>query len=104
MDANNYEQFFINKSDLEGVYDLLQENIHVTSHFYKGRVIGVELPIFVQLEIVHTEPGLKGDTATGGTKAAKVETGAIIQVPLHLSEGDKIKIDTRTRKYVERVK
>jgi elongation factor P len=64
----------------------------------------VELPFFVELTIVKTEPGVRGDTARGGTKPATVETGAVIQVPLFLNEGDRIKVDTRTREYIERAK
>ena len=69
-----------------------------------SNVVSAELPIFVELEVVQTEPGIKGDTATGGSKPAKVETGAVVNVPLFISEGDIIKIDTRTGEYVERVK
>jgi elongation factor P len=70
--------------------------------YYNGRPIGVELPTFVVLKIVETDPAFKGDTATGGSKPAKVETGAVVHVPFHLKEGDLIKIDTRDMAYVEK--
>ncbi|MDD4793615.1 MAG: elongation factor P, partial [Firmicutes bacterium] len=70
---------------------------------YEGAPIGIELPNFVELEIVETDPGLRGDTASGGTKPAKLETGAVVQVPLFLQTGDKIRVDTRTNQYLERV-
>jgi len=81
----------------------VKENMMVKVLSYKGNVFGVEPPTFVELEITHTEPGFKGDTATGGTKPATVETGAIIQVPLFVEIGNVIKIDTRTETYMERV-
>jgi elongation factor P len=71
---------------------------------YEHRPIGVELPIFIELKVVEAEPGVRGDTASGGTKAAVLETGAIVKVPLYLEVGEVIKIDTRTREYVERVR
>jgi len=71
---------------------------------YQGDVISVELPIFMELKVVETDPGVRGDTASGGTKPATVETGATIKVPLYLESGEIIKIDTRTRVYVERVR
>jgi elongation factor P len=75
----------------------------VTVKFYKGEAFSVEPPTFVELEVVETEPGFRGDTATGGSKPATVETGAVIQVPLFINVGDKIRIDTRTGEYLERV-
>ena len=103
MDNDTYEQTFITADQLGDSKDFLQENIIIDVLFYQGKPIGVELPIFVELEITKSEPGVKGDTASGGTKPAIVETGATIQVPLFLNEGDKIKIDTRTGEYIERV-
>jgi elongation factor P len=72
--------------------------------FFKEKPIGIELPTFVHLAITHTEPGFRGDTATGGTKPATLETGMVVQVPLFLNEGDVVKVDTRTGDYIERVK
>ena len=77
-------------------------NVFVLS--YDNRVIGIEVPNFVDLEVVETDPGFKGDTATGGTKQAKLETGAVVKVPLFINIGDKVKVDTRTGTYIERVK
>ena len=71
--------------------------------FYEGEIISIDLPIFVELHVMHTEPGLKGDTATTTYKPAEMETGAKIQVPLFINEGDVVKIDTRTGEYMERV-
>jgi elongation factor P len=104
MDNNNYEQQFIGKDNLGGAEDYLQENCKVMVLFYNGKPLTVDLPNFVELVIKATDPGVKGDTAQGGTKPATMETGAIIQVPLFLKEGEKIRIDTRTGQYVERVK
>ncbi|MFQ5455192.1 MAG: elongation factor P [Nitrospirota bacterium] len=103
MDISNYEQFFITKDELESSVDFLKENMRIKCLFYKGKAISIELPIFVELKISQTDPGIKGDTASGGTKPATLETGAIIKVPFHINESDIIKIDTRTGEYVERV-
>ena len=103
MDNDTYEQTFITADQLGDSKDFLQENITIDVLFFQGKPIGVELPIFVELTITESEPGVKGDTASGGNKPAIVETGATIQVPLFLNEGDKIKIDTRTGEYIERV-
>lgn len=104
MDNSNYEQQFITKDQLQGADSYLQENCRVAVLFFNGKPLAVELPNFVELAITSTDPGVKGDTASGGTKPATLETGSIIQVPLFLKEGDKIRIDTRTGQYVERVK
>jgi elongation factor P len=104
MDTENYEQFVMTGDQLGEDSSFLQENLEIKILFYNGQPIGVELPIFVELTITRTEPGVKGDTASGGSKPATLETGAIIQVPLFLNEGDVIKVDTRTREYIERVK
>ena len=103
MDNQTYEQTFLTEDQLGDSKNFLQENITISVLLYQGEPIGVDLPIFVELEITKTEPGVRGDTASGGTKPATVETGAVIQVPLFLNEGDKIKIDTRTGAYIERV-
>jgi len=103
MDKESYWQFELPADQLGDNKDFLQENITVTVLFYNKNPIGVALPIFVELRIDRTEPGVRGDTASGGTKPARLETGAMIQVPLFLEEGDIVKIDTRTGEYVERV-
>lgn len=103
MDTETYEQIPLNYSKVEDAMKFLKENMTATIKFYKGEAFSVEPPTFVELEVVETEPGFKGDTATGGSKPATVETGAVIQVPLFVNVGDKIKIDTRTSEYLERV-
>ena len=103
MDTENYEQTFLTKEQLGENKDFLQENITISALLFQGKPIGVELPIFVELAVAKTEPGVKGDTASGGNKPATLETGATIQVPLFINEGDTLKIDTRTREYVERI-
>ncbi|HRC54206.1 MAG TPA: elongation factor P [Bacillota bacterium] len=103
MDVTTYEQATLSREVVgEGVL-YLKENTNVYIMSYEGRVIGVEIPNFVELEVVETEPGFKGDTATGGTKQAKLETGAVVKVPLFVNVGDVLKIDTRTGEYIERV-
>ena len=104
MDTNNYEQFTYPKSQLGENTDLLKENTVVKILLYHDQPISVELPIFMELKVVETDPGIRGDTASGGTKPATVETGAVVKVPLYLEAGETIKIDTRTRTYVERVR
>lgn len=104
MDTSSYEQFTYPKSQLGENVDLLKENTIVEVLLYHDEPISVELPIFMELEVVETDPGIRGDTASGGTKPARVETGATVKVPLYLETGEIIKIDTRTRTYVERVR
>jgi elongation factor P len=82
----------------------LQENIKVYILYYNGRPISIELPNFINLKVVETDPGMKGDTATGGSKKAKLETGLQVNVPLFIKEGEVLKIDTRTGEYIERAK
>ena len=104
MDNDTYEQTAL-VADLVGdAKDFLQENSSVTVLFYKGRVVNLELPTFVILEVTEAEPGLKGDTASSVTKPVTVETGARTNVPLFINPGDRLKIDTRTGEYMERVK
>jgi elongation factor P len=103
MDTETYEQIPLNYDKVEDAMKFLKENMIATIKFYKGEAFSVEPPTFVELKVVETEPGFKGDTATGGSKPAKVETGAVIQVPLFVNQGDIIKIDTRTSEYLERV-
>ena len=104
MDTETYEQLTFEKKQLGENADLLKENMAVKILIYEHRPIAVELPIFIELKVVDAEPGVRGDTASGGTKPAVVETGATIKVPLYLEVGTVIKIDTRTRAYVERVR
>jgi len=103
MDTETYEQVPLNESQVEDALKYLKENMTAYIKFYKGEPFLVEPPTFVELEVVETEPGFKGDTATGGSKPAKLETGAVVQVPLFINVGDKIKIDTRTGEYIERI-
>jgi len=104
MDTETYEQLTFEKSQLGENADLLKENMIVKILIYEHRPIAVELPIFIELKVVDAEPGVRGDTASGGSKPAIVETGATVKVPLYLEVGTVIKIDTRTRSYVERVR
>jgi elongation factor P len=103
MDMESYEQLFLTEEQLGSCKNYLQENIVAEVLFYNGQAIGVELPIFVELKIVETDPGIRGDTASGGSKPAVLETGATVQVPLFLNIDDTIKVDTRTGEYIERV-
>ncbi|MFQ9149282.1 MAG: elongation factor P [Eubacteriales bacterium] len=102
MDMETFEQLPINKDKLGDSFKFVKENEMCKIVSYKGNVFAVEPPMFVVLEVTHTEPGFKGDTATGTTKPATLETGATIKVPLFIDIGTKIKIDTRTGEYLER--
>jgi elongation factor P len=104
MDTETYEQLVLTGKQLGDNSSFLQENVEVEILLHNGQPIGVELPTFVELKIVQTDPGFKGDTAAGATKPAQLETGAVIQVPLFLNEGDTIKVNTRTGEYIERAK
>jgi len=103
MNTSNYEQHFMTKDQLGDATDLLKDNIVCTVLLYNGLPIGVTLPNFINLKVIKSEPWAKGDTATGSTKPAKLETGFEVQVPPFIEEGQMVKIDTRTREYVERV-
>jgi elongation factor P len=103
MDEENFEQIPLNGSQLGDAINYIKEGMSLELSSYKDEVIGIELPITVELKITDTEPGFKGDTATTGTKPAKLETGINIQVPLFINKGDIIKVDTRTGIYLERV-
>jgi len=102
MDTENFEQIAVNANDVGDNLKFVKENEMVKIVSYQGNIIGIEPPLFVELEITETEPGFKGDTATGATKPATVETGVQINVPLFLNQGDVIKIDTRTGEYLGR--
>jgi elongation factor P len=104
MDSQNYEQLHISEALLGEDALYLQDSTMVNVLFFDGRPIGVTPPTFVEMVVVETEPGFKGDTTSNVQKAAKVETGLSVQVPLFVNVGDKLKIDTRTGEYVERVK
>ena len=104
MDNSTYDQLALQEEVIGPNKNFLQENTNVTILFYQGRPINLELPIFVELEVTEAEPGVKGDTASGASKPVTVETGAKIQVPLFIEIGDRLKIDTRTGEYIERVK
>lgn len=103
MDQDTYEQIPLNHEKVEEAIKFLKENMFAIIKFYKGEAFSVEAPNFVELEITKTEPGAKGNTATNTLKPATVETGAVVQVPLFVNEGDVIKIDTRTGEYLSRV-
>jgi len=104
MDNETYDQIPLTHEQVEDAIIYLKENDNATLKFYKGKVFQVEAPNFVVLEITESEPGIKGDTASNVTKKATVETGAVVNVPLFVNEGDKIKIDTRTGDYLSREK
>ncbi len=103
MDEQTYEQIPLNESNIGDALKFVKENMSCKVLFFKEQVIGIEPPTFVELEIIETEPGYKGDTATGANKPAIVETGAQIKVPLFVNQGDIVRIDTRTGEYMERV-
>lgn len=102
MDSRTYDQVPVDEDMLEGVVPLLKEGSTVFLQRYDDRLIGVELPINVELKVESTDPGFKGDTVSGATKPARLETGATIQVPLFIQSGDVIRVDTRDQSYVER--
>lgn len=104
MDGETYEQVPIQEEQVEDAMQYLKENDEATIKFYKDAPFLVEAPNFVNLKIVDTEPGVKGDTATNVTKAATVETGAVIQVPIFIEEGELVQIDTRKGEYLGRAK
>lgn len=103
MAQDNYEEVQLPQEALGDKVKFLKDNLDVVAYFYKEDFLNVNLPNFIEFKIIHTEPGIKGDTAKSGTKPAQIETKATVQVPLFINEGDIIKIDTRTGQYVERV-
>ena len=103
MNTETFDQIALNADDIGDALKFVKENEMVKICSYNGNVFAVEPPLFVELEITDTEPGFKGDTATGATKPATVETGAVVSVPLFVEQGDQIKIDTRTGEYLSRV-
>jgi elongation factor P len=103
MDQGNYEQTFLSEDIIGDASQFLKESMKIDLLLVDKDSVGIELPIFAELKVVETDPGVKGDTASGGTKPATLETGAVITVPLFVQEGDVIKIDTRSSEYIERV-
>ncbi len=103
MDQQTYEQMYLTEEHLGDNKSFVKENATISVLLYKGVPIAVDLPTFVELAVVQTDPGARGDTVTGGSKPATLETGTVIQVPLFVNQGDVIKVDTRTGTYVERV-
>ena len=103
MDVETYEQLPLNHDQVEDAIDFIVENQNVKVRFFKSEPFSVEAPNFVELTITHSEPGVRGDTATGTTKPATLETGYTLNVPLFVNEGDRIRVDTRTGEYMERV-
>jgi len=103
MDTTTYDQVNIPKTTVGESADYMPENINVEVLFFNARAVGVSLPNFIEQAIVSTDPGFRGDTATGASKPAKISTGATINVPLFINVGDVIKIDTRTGEYLERL-
>jgi elongation factor P len=104
MDTTNYEQISLSEQQLGNSISYLKENMEIKVLYYKGKPINIDVPMFVELAIAKTDPGVRGDTASGGSKPATLETGAVVKVPFYLNEGDVIKIDTRTETFIERVK
>jgi len=104
MDTQTFEQLFLTADQLGESKDYLKENLVIKALFHNKRPIGIEVPMFVELKVVRADPGVRGDTATGATKPVTLESGAVIQVPLFVEEGDTLRIDTRTRGYITRVK
>jgi elongation factor P len=102
MDQENFEEVAIPEEAIADKAKFLKDNLEVSGYFYKGESLSVNLPNAVEYTITHTEPGVKGDTAKSGTKPAEIESGAIIQVPLFVEEGERIKVDTRSGIYLER--
>jgi elongation factor P len=103
MDTETYEQISLSEGEVGDARDYLKENTEVEMLFIDGSPVTVELPNFLELQIAKTDPGIRGDTASGGSKPATLETGAVVQVPLFLNEGDVIKVDTRSGDYLGRV-
>jgi elongation factor P len=103
MDTETYEQVSMSPEEVGDARDYLKENVEVDVLYIDGSPVAVDLPNFVELTVARTDPGVRGDTAQGGTKPATLETGAVVQVPLFLNEGDVVKVDTRTGDYLGRV-
>ena len=103
MDKETYDQYVLSEEQIGDLKYYLKENMDVTGLFYEGKMIKIELPITVELKVVETPPGVKGDTQSGGEKPAVLETGLEVKVPLFVKEGDIVRVDTRDGRYIERV-
>ncbi|MGI6487865.1 MAG: elongation factor P [Syntrophothermaceae bacterium] len=103
MDTETFDQLSLGKDQLGDGVNYLKEQMMIEILQWQGEILGIELPNFVELEVVETEPGIRGDTASGATKQAVLETGATVQVPLFVDVGDTLRIDTRTGEYMERI-
>ena len=103
MDTETYEQMAVSQEEVGEAAQFLLEGVEVEVQLYEGKPVGIEPPVFVEMEIVETAPGVKGDTASGGSKPATLETGLVVNVPLFIEAGNRIKVDTRSGDYVERV-
>ena len=103
MDEENYEQISLDKNQLGDAVSYLRDGMSLQLSSYKDKLVGVEIPITVELKVTETGPSFKGDTASAGTKPATLETGITIQVPMFIGEGDTVKVDTRTGSYLERI-
>lgn len=103
MNTATYDQVVLSDEQLGDRVGFLQENLSIKVMYFNERPIGVELPTFVELKVARTDPSFRGDTVTGGSKPATLETGAVVNVPFHISEGDLIRVDTRDNAYVEKV-
>lgn len=103
MDTETYEQPALTEDTLQEKVDYIKEGMVLSLSMYEGQPVETELPVTVDLEVTQTDPGVKGDTATGATKRATLETGLVVQVPLFIEEGDAVRVDTRTGEYLTRV-
>ena len=104
MDTSSYEQISMSEKQLGDSVNYLKENMEIKVLYFKGQPINIDIPMFVELKIARTDPGVRGDTASGGSKPATLETGAVVKVPFYLNEGDIVKVDTRSGVFIERVK
>lgn len=104
MDTTSYEQISMSEKQLGDSVNYLKENMEIKVLYFKGQPINIDIPMFVELKIARTDPGVRGDTASGGSKPATLETGAVVKVPFYLNEGDVVKVDTRSGIFIERVK
>jgi len=104
MDTSTYEQISMSEKQLGDSVYYLKENMEIKVLYFKGQPINIDIPMFVELKIARTDPGVRGDTASGGSKPATLESGAVVKVPFYLNEGDVVKIDTRSGIFIERVK
>jgi elongation factor P len=102
MDTETYEQSLLSEEQMAEAKSYLKENMQISVLLFKGDIIGVDIPAQMTLEVIETDPGIKGDTATGGNKPATLETGVVVRVPFFINVGDKIKVNTKTGDYIER--